>query len=314
MCSCRCIAIENADEFAFSTAAMPVSGGSADASVSRKAFHPHLYPQTPKCLVCGELLQEPFVISFGANNIVHTHGHGPVSCTIYSRTCGTRGCGTVHHYSHYVHGGVVKLSDGALELPYFLLHGTGGGSGMHFYETSFLDTHRRHAAHGHMSFTATVAAYNEEHAGTGVCMGTQDFTDNFMALQFIRYMSTMQLIGAMNLEPLVSRQSRREKMDELIVDYLPAIRASFSRYWGLHAMRLKTANPPLFRAQFGGAGDPAGLLEFVQTEGGMNDFLHRLMPHVASPPDWLQKGIGSSGGERGGNLTQHEQQPPPWGG
>lgn len=85
------------------TAAMPVRAGVLiDHSISQPPFHPQLFPETKQCLnpVCGQSLSSIAMQELGDGLVLHTHAHGPQSCSVFKVICSA--CQTSHHYSHFV--------------------------------------------------------------------------------------------------------------------------------------------------------------------------------------------------------------------
>jgi hypothetical protein len=57
----------------------------------------------------------------------------------------------------------------------------------------------------------------------------------------------MQLLDTINIAPMIGGNGRREgDLEHFMLDYIPLIRALFSRYWSLHRYRLIGDNPPFY--------------------------------------------------------------------
>lgn len=287
----RRICIENAEYTAPECGRlMPVMPDSLAGSEPIRPYFPQLFPSTTVCLHCKEDLVSDFKQEHGDHLVVHSHSHGPLDANAYKRTCGH--CGTVHHYSYYevpghLHARTCYLNADSLSKPYLLLWSSGGGGSNHALSMQLLDAHLANVVHGHITFNATVMAYNETFTPDGKSqLDDHSLTESFFALGILRYLSAFQLLPYVDISPLIGRDSRRRSMDNFILSFLPVIRAAFSRWWSLHRYREKKKNPPLFRActELAIVAVDARLVEKLRSGESLNEFVHQLMPQVCFLP------------------------------
>lgn len=267
-----------------------IPGSSLAGSVPIRPYFPQLFPSTTVCLNCKEALVSDFKQEHGDHLVVHSHSHGPLDANAYKRTC--EHCGTVHHYSYYevsgpLHASACYLNADSLSKPYLLLWRSGGGGTNHALSMQLLDAHLANVVHGHITFNATVNAYNETYASDGKSqLDDHSLTDSFFALGILRYISALQLLPYVDISPLIGRESRRQSMDNYILSFIPVIRAAFSRWWSLHRYRKKIKNPPLFtvRTHLSSVAVDVRLVEKLRSGESLDEFVHQLMPRTSTLP------------------------------
>jgi len=167
------------------------------------------------------------------------------------------------------------------------LWSSGGGGGNHAISVPLLDNHLANVVHGHITFTATVLAYNDTYASDGHSqLDIHNLTDYFFALTLLRYISVLQLLPCVDISVLLTRESRRQNMDNFILGFLPVIRASFSRYWSMHRYRLKTDSPKLYKYRsFARVRVDSNRILQLQSGEGLDEFIMELIPpNSLSPP------------------------------
>jgi hypothetical protein len=232
-------------------APMP-SVSSRHKTQSTPPLHPQLFPSAASCASCGVELTEPYKRELGNDIHVHTHEHGPLLCSVYKRSCSDPKCGTQHHYSFNSHpNGSCTLANGALEQEYLLLFGTHGGNGAYGAQIKLLDYQRSNVTNGHLTFDACSKSYNDVYCADGARkLDVHVLTDYYFSLNSLRYLKVLQCLEGLDIRRLVTREARRKSMDDFLLDVLPVLKVSFSRYWSLHPFRLGIENKPLQEASF----------------------------------------------------------------
>ena len=128
----------------------------------------------------------------------------------------------------------------ALQQPYLLLWGGSGGGGMVAVGVDVILQHRSACKFGHLTFAAGAASYREQHSSGS--MDKNVLAHYFYSFHFLKYLHALHVLEGLGVSSLFCRSMRRAGgAEELILHYLPAIRAGFSRHWGLHyAQRVGT--------------------------------------------------------------------------
>ena len=239
-------------------------------------LHPQLFSSTTQCICCAAAPFGKFERELGDGTILHTYEHGPLACSLYKRACP---CGATYHYTFTeLPDGKVVLADGALQQDYFMMAGAHGGHSNHGYQLKLLEMQRRNVTAGHLTFTACVETYLDAYSDQEMTaqMDLHSLTDNYFAYNALVYLDCMQILKGLDISRLLTRKSRRESMDEFLLDCLPRLRACFSRFWGIHFLRPIAQNGAMRDTIFENISDqPAHSRDSPEK---VDEFAQRLMP------------------------------------